>query len=301
MNLTYKNLPSRSKEKYVVTIGVFDGLHLGHQYILDRLRFEANRKKKPSLVISFDFPPEKVLPSRQKFSGYLTDCDQKIRLFNSLGIEHLWVLKATKALFRFSAADFLSYVHKYFPMALLLVGNDFRFGAAAEAGLKELKQLSLRDGFELEIVKKKRFAGLLASSSLVKELIKEARFKEAKKLLGRQYLVKGKVEKGRGVGRQLGFPTANLDTFDYVLPYQGVYAAYAKVNGKYFLAAVNIGRRAFESHIIDFSQNILGKTIEIIFLERLRPELNFQSNNELMKNIRKDIQFITSKYSIPSR
>ncbi len=140
----------------------------------------------------------------------------------------------------------------------------------------------------------------MASSSLVKELIKKAQFKEVKEVLGRDYQLKGKVKKGKGLGRQLGFPTANLESGDYVLPSWGVYAAYTKVGSRRFLSAVNLGKDGLETHLVNFSENILGEAISITFLEKIRPELDFQSQAKLAESIQKDIQFITSKYSIPA-
>jgi riboflavin kinase/FMN adenylyltransferase len=118
-----------------------------------------------------------------------------------------------------------------------------------------------------------------------------------KKFLGRNYTLKGKVKRGKGVGRKLGFPTANLDTFDYILPAQGVYAAYSKVDKREFLSAVNINSNDFEVHLINFSGNILDKVIEVTFLRKIRDEIEFQSKDKLARCIKKDVEIITSKYS----
>lgn len=316
MKLIYKNLPFNKINSCVMTIGVFDGVHLGHQYILNEIKRQAEKKKKSSLVISFDLPPEKILSPKKRFKGYLTDYQQKVSLIESLGIDYLWLLKTELNLLQLSADKFLSYISKYFPIDEMIVGDDFRFGIKAETGSSQLSQLAERYRFGLKIIDKKSFSGVCVSSSLIRKLIKSSKIKQAKKFLGKSYTLKGKVIKGKGVGRQLGFSTANLDTFDYVLPKQGVYAAYSRVDdlgdsasfainsgqsrNANFLAAVNIGKKDFEVHLLNFSKDILNHTIEVTLLEKIREEFNFQSENDLTKQIQKDIQTITSKYSTPS-
>ncbi|MCF7870996.1 MAG: riboflavin biosynthesis protein RibF [Candidatus Omnitrophica bacterium] len=300
MKLIYKKSPSNRLKNCVATIGVFDGVHRGHQYILKKIKNEAEKKGKPSLVISFDTPPEKILYPEKDFDGYITDYKQKASLIESLGINYLWLLETETELLQFSPDDFLSYISKYFKIDKLIVGDDFRFGIKAKAGVKQLRQISGNYGFDLEAVEKKIFEGRIVSSSLVKELIRMAEVKKIKKFLGRDYTLKGKVKRGKGVGKELGFPTANLDTFDYILPPQGVYAAYSKVGKKDFLSAVNINNKDFEVHLINFSGNILDDIVEVVFLKRIRDEIEFQSKDKLAKYIKKDIETITSKYSIPA-
>jgi riboflavin kinase/FMN adenylyltransferase len=297
MRLIYKKLPSSRLKGCIATIGVFDGVHRGHQYILRKIKNEAEKKDKPSLVISFDTPPEKILHPKKDFDGYITDYKQKSFLIESLGLDYLWILKTDLGLLRFSAQGFLSYINKYFKIDELIVGDDFRFGVNAKAGIKQLRKIADSYGFGLEVIEKKIFEGRIVSSSLVKELISLAKVNKVKKFLGRNYTLKGKVKRGKGVGRKLGFPTANLDTFDYILPAQGVYAAYSKVDKREFLSAVNINSNDFEVHLINFSGNILDKVIEVTFLRKIRDEIEFQSKDKLARCIKKDVEIITSKYS----
>lgn len=299
MKLIYKKLPFNKIKNCIVTIGVFDGVHLGHQYVLKKVKSEATRKKKKSLAISFDLPPEKILHPNHKFEGYITDYQQKISLVRSLGLDYTWLLKTEPKLLQFSSEQFLSYINKYVSIDKIIVGSDFRFGIKAEAGIEELEKSADDYGFKVEVVKKKKFYGRIVSSSFLRKKIKSSAVREVKKFLGREYTIKGEVKRGKGIGKQLGFPTANLDTFDYVLPSSGVYAAYGKVSGKNFLAAVNISEDDFEVHLIKFSKNILAKIVEVSFLEKIRDEFVFDSRVKLIKQIQKDIQIITSKYSTP--
>ncbi len=300
MKLIYKNLPLNKINNCIVTVGVFDGVHLGHQYLLEKIKREAKKKKKPSLVISFNVPPEKVLHPQNKFKGYLTDYQQKVDFMKHLGIDYLWLLKTELNILQFSADDFLSYINNYFSIDEMIVGSDFRFGTKAKAGVRRLEKAANNYGFKLKLVNKKKFYGKLVSSSFIGRLIKSSAVSQAKKFLGRNYTIKGQVKKGKGLGRQLGFPTANLGTFDYVLPGPGVYAAYSRIKGKKILSAVNIGEEGCEVHLINFSKNILGQIIEISFLAKIRNELVFKSKLKLTQQIQKDIKNITSKYSIPA-
>ncbi|MCF7873895.1 MAG: bifunctional riboflavin kinase/FAD synthetase [Candidatus Omnitrophica bacterium] len=300
MKLIYKNLPSHKVDNCIVTIGAFDGVHLGHQHILKEVKSQAKKNHKPSLVISFDTPPKKVLYSKQKFKGYLTDYRQKASLIESLGVDYLWILETKTNLLNYTADKFLSYISNYFSIDEMIVGSDFRFGIKAGAGTTRLSQLSDDYNFRLKIINKKKFDKTLVSSSFIRELIRSSKLEKSKKLLGRNYTLKAKVVRGKGVGRQLGFPTANLNTFDYILPGQGVYAAYSKVENKDFLAAVNIGKKDFEVHLLNFSKDILNSNIEVTLLSKIRDELSFQSRGQLIKQIQKDIQNITSKYSTPT-
>ncbi len=325
MKVIYEKLPSR-KKRCVVTIGVFDGIHLGHRFILKKTKADARKKGISSLVITFDISPRKFLdkilslnnPKNPKpFGGYLTGKGEKIALIESLGIDYLWFLKTKKSLLELSAKDFMDYVFKYFEVKKLIVGEDFRFGHKGRGDLDYLKKLTKEYDFQLSVLKKKSKGKKIISSSAIRSLIKQGKLKQANKLLGRNFSLKAKVGKGKGLGRSLGFPTANLKFGGYVIPGQGVYAAYAVVhsvrdrisngaNRKVYLAVVNIGfqptvnkhrNKAIEAHLINFNKNIIDKNIKIVFLEKIRKEKKFPSLQALRSAIQKDIDFVTAKYS----
>jgi len=316
MKATCKKLPSK-KRKYAAAIGIFDGVHLGHQFILKKLIKEAGKNSLSPLVITFDTPPQQFLNKssvlhghriRKRFFGYITNPGQKAKLFKSLGINNIWFLKTRHSLLKLPALDFINYIRKSFKIEEFIVGEDFRFGHGGHAGVNFLKKLSLKQGFKLQVIKKKSKDKKIISSSFIRELIKKGRIDKAGSFLGRRFSLEGKVFKGRGVGRKIGFPTANISTFDYVTPAEGVYAAWAVFENKIYPAAVNIGLRptvvkarkpVVEAHIINFNKDILGKTIKVIFLERIRKEKKFSSLPLLRKAIQKDLCYITSKYSAP--
>jgi len=315
MKVICEKLPSK-KRKCIATIGVFDGIHLGHQFILNRIKKESQKTKLSSLIITFDILPQQFLhknftpsgrKSRKDFLGYITDFKQKTSFIKQLNIDYLWFLKTSHYLLELSPRDFIDYICQYFEIKKLIVGEDFRFGYEGKGDVSYLKSLCRKYDFELLITNKRSIDKKVISSSIIRHFIKEGKLRAARRFLGRNFSVRGEVHRGKRLGAKLEFPTANIYIHDYVVPATGVYAAYVALGRKIYLAAVNIGFRptvektkkaVLEAHIINFRKDILGKTIEIIFMEKVRNEHKFSSLDKLKKAIRKDIDFITSKYSI---
>ncbi len=326
MKVIFNRLPFK-RVKCIATVGVFDGIHLGHQFILKKVKEAAKKRGVASLVITFDVPPQRFLAKKKltshcrpkkAFIGAITDANDKAALIGALGIDYLWFLKTRESLLRLSARDFISYIQRYFKIEELIVGRDFRFGHRGGGDLRDLKNLGSKHEFELSIIGKKNKNKQVVSSSLIRQFIRCGQLKEAEQFLGRSFSLKGKVFKGRGLGLQFGFPTANIKAGNYIIPMRGVYAAYAVLGRKVYLAAVNVGLRptcarksacarqgtfsgvigpVIEAHILNLKKNILGKTIKIIFLEKIRKEKKFSSFEALKSAISKDIVCLTSKYS----
>jgi riboflavin kinase/FMN adenylyltransferase len=303
MKIIYEKLPSK-KIEYVATIGVFDGIHLGHQFILKKVKEYASCHKLPSLVITFDFPPQKLL--KKKFLGCITDLEDKIKFIKNLDIDYLWILKTNLRLLKYSEEEFFKYLSCYFSLHTLIVGEDFRFGYRAKADTSTLRNLAKKYNFNLVVLKKKKKKEEIISSSLIRKSIKEGDFKKVKLFLGRNYYLKGKVIKGEGLGKKIGFPTANLEIKNYVIPKEGVYAVYVDINKRRYLGAFNIGRKSlprpskkicFEVHILNFKKRIYGEIIKISFLEKIREERKFSSWEKLKEKIKEDIQSLLKKYS----
>jgi len=320
MKVIYKKLPSK-KVDCVATIGVFDGVHLGHRFILKEVKKKATELKLPSLVITFDSLPQHFLHKHglrigikpiRPYQGYIIDRSEKISRIGELGIDYLWLLKSTKGLLSLTAKEFIDYLDNYFNIKHLVIGQDFRFGCQRRGDYAYLKNISKRCDFRLSLVKKKSKNKQAISSSLIRNLIKQGDIVKANQLLGRNFTLKGKVCKGRGLGKKLGFPTANVVISDYVVPGNGVYAAYVCIKKKLYLSAVNIGyrptflekktkKKAVEAHIINFQNNVLGEIIKIIFLKRIRNENKFSSSDQLSQSIKKDINYLTATYCVPPR
>ncbi|MFH1771491.1 MAG: bifunctional riboflavin kinase/FAD synthetase [Candidatus Omnitrophota bacterium] len=301
MRVIYGKLPSR-RIGCVGTIGIFDGVHMGHRYIISKLACLSSKYESPSLVITFDYPPQLVLSSR--FRGYLTDLEEKKSLFKSTGIDYLWAMKISPSLLKMSAEQYLSFVAKYFSLKHLIVGDDFRFGSHGKSGISDLKTFSRKYNFKLSVIKKKKMQKHPVSSTRIREYIFKGDFRRANKLLGRPYLVKGQVTAGRGFGTRIGFPTANINTGGHTIPRPGVYCAYAILGPSKYFCAVNIGNKptfgfndkiTLEAHILNFQRNILGRNVKIIFLERIRNEKKFSSVYGLKAQIAKDIQLMSNK------
>jgi len=312
MKVLYHHLPRR-RRACIATIGVFDGIHLGHKYILRQLAKQAGRQNLAALVITFDIAPQQFLQkahlanawsARKPFSGYISDNHQKISHIASCGIDCLWFLKTNRRLLELKGRDFIVYICKYFSIRKIIVGEDFRFGYAGSCGISDLKKFSDEFGFSMQILRKRSKNKKIVSSSLIRKLIQEGKVKELIAFLGRPFALRGRVVEGRRVGRRLGFPTANVDSGNYSMPLPGVYAAYAAVRKKLFLAAVFVNDKQakksaiIEAHLIGLHKNILGEIITIVFLEYLRKARIFRSLAPLRSAIRKDICRISAKYSI---
>lgn len=302
MKVVYKNLPSKRKE-CVAAIGVFDGIHRGHQFILKKLKADSLRLSLPALLITFDILPQLVLNKR--FGGCLMDLDDKKAVLRSLNLDYLWFLPTRTSLLRLSGEEFIKFILNHFCIRKIIVGEDFRFGYRRGRDIKCLRKFARQHCFEVAVLKKKVIAGRIISSSLIRELIQKGDFKTVKKFLGRNYSLKGEVRRGRRFGRKLGFPTANIYTTDYVIPAPGVYAAQGYIGKRSYPAAVNIGanptvsrrgQKTMEAHIINFRGCLLGKIIKVTFLEKIRDEEKFPSVALLAAAIAQDIRYVKAQY-----
>lgn len=289
MKVIYEKLPSKP-EKSVATLGVFDSLHKGHQLILRRLKAEAKRCKLPALLITFDKHPRILL--KKHFNGYILSSAEKYRLVDQMKIDYLWILKTTPCFLRLSGKDFVLKILKTYNIKKFIVGDDFAFGAGRQHDIGHLRDFGRQYGFSITVVKKKRIDKKIVSSSIVREYILKADLKKAKKFLGRSYCFEGKVVKGKGVGKRLGFPTANIKAGDLVIPPSGVYSAYTMLGKKRYLSAVNIERDLIETHLINFHGNLHNKTLKIVFIKRIRQEKIFKTHKQLQKAIARDVEQI---------
>lgn len=309
MKVIYKKLPSK-RIPCVATIGVFDGVHPGHRFILKKVRQASRRRKIHSLVITFDVHPRKLLskgsPSAVSgYIGHIISHQQKKELIEKLGIDYLWFLKTKHSFLKLSAKDFLEYILRHFDIHELIVGEDFHFGHKGKAGVDYLKRIADFYNISLRVIKKIKKNAITLSSSVIRRLIRDGEFRKAKSFLGRSYHLEGKVIEGLGLGESLGFPTANIHVFDYVVPENGVYAACVNIGSNVYLGAVNIGirpsvtslrKKVVEAHIINFNKEICGKTLKIYFLEKIREEKKFVSVVRLKNAIRRDVGYIFRKY-----
>jgi riboflavin kinase/FMN adenylyltransferase len=283
----------------VLTIGNFDGVHLGHISLFQRVKDLAKTLEGESLVIAFNPHPIKVLcPGNGP--PLITPHEQKVKLIEAAGIDVFIIIEFTKEFAQMTAYDFVhKLIHAKIGARALVVGPDYRFGHKREGDIPSLTQMGQKLNFEVHVVPDLTVDGREVSSSAIRELVIAGDLSEARQMLGRDFQVAGQVVSGRDRGgRLLGFPTANLELIDELTPRPGVYATEVFVDGKRYEGATNIGysptfkNGAFsvETHIMDFSEDIYGKVIQVRFIERLRDEKTFSGPEELSAQISKDVE-----------
>jgi len=280
----------------VLTLGNFDGLHIGHRKVIHKVVDRAGRLACPSVVYTFDPHPLRVV-SPHKSPPLILDLEDKIRLIEELGVDFLVLARFTRGFAERRHDEFVreELVRKFSP-AEVWVGHDFSFGKGKAGTVEHLKELGAGLGFSTHVIPAHRKLGAVVSSSRIRGLIIGGMVKEAALLLGRCYAIKGRVVKGAQVGSSLGFPTANLKATSEIIPGDGVYAAWAVLSGARYPAVLNIGsaptfegrERGIEVHMLGFDGRIYGRKLELSFVARLRTEKAFDSPAALAAQIAKD-------------
>ncbi|MDP3804898.1 MAG: bifunctional riboflavin kinase/FAD synthetase [Candidatus Omnitrophota bacterium] len=292
-----KNL--RSIRKSCVTIGVFDGVHIGHRKIIGKVVEAAKRVKLSSVVLTFDQHPLNILNTKSRVPS-LISLKHRIKLIEELGVAYLVVLNFTKSFSRIPPEKFVrDILIKKIGAKIIYTGHDFYFGKAAEAGPELLKKLSFKLGFKAEIVKPVKVRGRVVSSSAIRDYISKGELEKAQALLGRPVSILGTVVKGTGLARHLGYPTANVNPHHETIPPTGVYAVRIKFGSRRFNGVLNIGTRptfysptdlepSIEVHIFNFVGDIYGKDIEVLFVKKIREERKFKVIAGLVSEIKAD-------------
>lgn len=287
-------------ENVILTIGCFDGVHLGHQQILKTLVQEAAAIKGTPAVMTLEPHPRQFF-SPQNAPNILTTTPIKYRLLKSCGVEVLYVLPFDAGTVALSPQQFLeSIIVDRCHAVRIVVGHDFAFGDNAAGDYDFLTSAADAYGFKVLQVPPFIIGGQRVSSTLIRERVIQGEVDNLKEFLGRNFSLYGSITPGRGIGRSLGFPTANLDIGPGVVPAHGVYAAEAIVNGTSHPAAVNIGiaptirdeQPLVEAHLIDFSGTLGPAKMELVLHKRLRPEKKFASHHDLIKAIAADVQYV---------
>lgn len=281
----------------VVTIGNFDGVHLGHREIFRKLKSSAKEIGGVSVVITFDPHPLKVVPSTRTVS-LINTLDEKITLIEASGIDFLLIINFDPDFAAMSAADFVERILVgKIGLKRLIIGYDYAFGKQREGNVSLLKKLGLQFTFDVEELLPISDGSIIYSSSLIREMIADGAVAEVIRYLGRNFSIAGRVVHGANRGKSLGFPTANIATDKELIPADGVYAVKVKIEDRLYDAACNIGfnptfdsvRKTIEVFIFDLDEDLYGKEIRVYFFERLRPEQRFDSINELAAAITADV------------
>lgn len=301
MNVINSSAELHPRERKVcVAIGVFDGVHLGHQQVIRQTISDAQQHEAISVVVTFDCHPNSVV-APERTPRLIYPLSKKLRVIESLGIATTLLVHFDKAFSQIPAEEFIhGLVRDFKNVHSICVGSNFTFGHRRQGNIEFLRQLGEKLNFTVHGLAAVALDGERVSSTRIRDAICSGNLDGASQMLGRAYSLSGKIIEGDKVGRQLGFPTANLDFNGLILPPNGVYAAHAKIDGKTFRAAVNIGIRPtmkdavpqlhVEAHLLDFSGDLYGREIELAFLEKLRDEQKFPSVEILKQQIAKDIE-----------
>ncbi len=282
-----------------LTIGSFDGVHLGHQQIIHSLVAGAKQAGVPSVVVTF-FPHPQFILRGESRPYYLTLPEKKAQLLAELGVDFVFTYPFNQKISRLSAQEFIISLFDNFHFKELLIGYDFALGKDREGDSDLLKKIGKEVGYNVRVIPPFEIAGDLVSSSRIRGIIRDGDVRLANVLLGREFSITGKVIKGDNRGKSLGFATCNLDVHKEVVNIKsGVYASWGLVAGKKWPAVTNIGfrptfgedltRPRIEAHLLDFSGDLYGQDVELFFVERLRDEMKFSKVDELISQIGHDI------------
>ena len=303
-----------------LTIGVFDGVHLGHQFLIAKLKEKAAAEGLVSGVVTFQHHPRLVFSPQSKITC-LTSLQERIRLLESLGVSHTVTLSFTPELSQLSAREFIALLKRYLRMRGLVIGPDFALGKGREGDAQGLKALGEELDFSVEVVPPRVWQGEVVSSTAIRGALSRGDVMKVRELLGRRFTLTGQVSKGDSRGKSLGFPTANLiPDQEQALPADGVYAAHAFFSERsigvrpaargrarktarkadsetVYHAVINIGlrptfgggQRLVEAHLLDFEGDLYGQELKIELVERLRGEEKFSSAEKLKVQMVRDV------------
>ncbi|MCJ7512939.1 MAG: bifunctional riboflavin kinase/FAD synthetase [Anaerolineales bacterium] len=282
-----------------VTMGSFDGVHLGHARLIQAMVDSARSASAPSVVVTFFPHPSVVLRGRQP-ALYITTVEEKADLLHQLGVDHVVSLQFDQELAAIPASEFLGRMLAQLRMRRLFIGEDFALGHGREGNRRFLEQRSLQAGFQVQVVPPLHVDGEVVSSTRVREALRSGDVGRARRYLGRHFLIPGKVMRGAGRGRRLGIPTANLAIWEErAYPGSGVYVCWADVLDERWQAVTNIGfrptfeehtpRPIIETHLLDFDRDLYDQEVRLVFIERLRDERRFDGPEALLEQIARDI------------
>lgn len=297
MRLIHELNDAQLNEESVVTIGSFDGLHIGHRKLIDSVRESAQSTNRASVVVTFFPHPSIVLGRTEPF--YLTSPEEKLVEINHTGVDLLVELPFTVETSKTRAADFIESLIEQLHMRELWIGHDFALGHNREGNAEFLTRFGEERGYNVHIIEPLKNGGDVISSSNIRQALRGGDVAHAAKWLGRPFRLSGRVVKGDGRGRTIGVPTANLEVWPaHAIPANGIYACWAWVGHIRHRAAVSIGVRptvtdsqirTIEAYLLDFDKDLYGLNIALDFVARLRAEEKFSGLDELIAQMKIDI------------
>ena len=294
----------KKQSSCVVTIGNFDGIHMGHQEIIKKLVSTAKKKGISSLVVSFSVTPESFF-GRPK--ARLSNFRDKHLFLKSMGVDKHLLIRFNKSFSEISAPSFIEEVLlKKINVKHCFIGDDFRFGKKREGDFKLLKQYSSKYAFIIENIAGVCIDNQRVSSSTIRALLAKGFFEVSEKFLGRPFSISGRVAHGDKQGRTIGFPTANISIKRELSPVLGVFCVNIQINNKTYNGVCNVGKRPtrggtdilLEVYIFDFNKEIYGARVDVIFKQKIRDEIKFDSFKELKKQIQRDTESAIKYFSL---
>lgn len=298
MNIKEELAKATPKKEMLITIGVFDGVHLGHQHLLFHLRNRAQKMGWLSGVVTFKSHPQTVLPPKSKLT-WLSDLEDRISLLRGVGIDAVIALTFTPELAQLTSREFVRLLKDYLKIRGLVIGPDFALGRNREGDAAQLRLLGQDMDFSVEVVPPVVLDGEVISSSAIRQALAQGDMEKAGKSLGRPFSLSGQVVHGDKRGRNLGFPTTNLDINpEQALPSDGVYITVAYIDHEPLPSITNIGirptfgggKRSVETYLLDYEGDLHERRLKIDLLYKLRDEKHFNTTEELKDQIRKDVE-----------
>lgn len=297
----YRNITDFNPSKNVIlTVGTFDGIHFGHQKIIESIKGIAKENDGESVVLTFSPHPRTVLFPEGNNLRLINSLDEKINRFEKAGIDHLIIYPFTKEFSRISALEYVrDFLVKEIKVSTLIIGYDHHFGRNREGNFEYLEELSELYNFNIKEISAQDINEINVSSTKIRKAIENGNISLANEYLGYRFPLKGKVIEGKKLGNTIGFPTANLVIEDSlkIIPKIGSYAVFATLYNIQYKGMLNIGKNPtvnnennikIEVNLFDFNENIYGETLKIEFVKRLRDETKFNSVDELKQQLIKD-------------
>ncbi|MCX7641481.1 MAG: bifunctional riboflavin kinase/FAD synthetase [Elusimicrobiales bacterium] len=288
-------------KEIILSIGSYDGVHLGHQLIIEKMREISLIKKIETAILFFEVPPKLYLRSEFK-NNLITLPIERISIIKEYGVDIIVPIEFNEKIHLMSPRDFFrKFVFSRYKVSDIVVGRDFAVGYNREGNIEWLKDFSLEMSFNISLVDFVKYYNHKISSSLIREFLKKGMIEHVNKLLGRFYTLEGIVKKGAGIGKKLGYPTANLEIDERKLLPLGIFIVDVFLKGKHFKGVASIGKRPTlktlgneiicEVHILDFSEDIYGEKVLISFFNKIRDEKKFDNVSLLIQQIKKDIDY----------
>ncbi|MBI3903027.1 MAG: bifunctional riboflavin kinase/FAD synthetase [Nitrosomonadales bacterium] len=297
--LIFRGLHSLVAQPVALTIGNFDGVHLGHQALLAQLRAAAQSRGLPAAVVIFEPHPREFFTPQQA-PARLTSMREKLELFAALGVDQVHICRFNKTFAQMDAQSFVRALHEKVRARFVLIGDDFRFGSGRNGDFALMQQVGAQLGLEVQAMHSVLHDGVRISSTAVRAALAAGRMDVAQSYLGRHYSISGRVVHGDGMGHKLGFPTANIQLKHNLPPLKGIYVVQAHGEGLGILqGAASLGVRptvhvdakpVLEVHLLEFAQGIYGKHLRVEFLHKLRDEMKFPDLQSLTQQIALDVE-----------